>query len=181
MLNENELRFFSYSDQKHKMVKRTLQLILYSQRCIPHEVTVEHTRTYSVEYLLHQAGVRGQEQRTEPSLRSADFVDVQLICRLRTKRHSLVDQLSHGCATHRHLASGSFLSFFLFLRGGSRSGQGHVFHFTLFFSVVQFSSVQFSPMTIWVGVGGDTKDDSEEIVFQSSVQEFIVNSSGRGR
>ena len=46
--------------------------------------------------------------------------------------------------------------------------------------VAQFSSVQFSPLTDWV-VGGDMRDDSAEILFQSFLQEALENSSGTDR
>ena len=39
------------------------------------------------------------------------------------------------------------------------------------------SSVQFSPLTDRV-VGGDMRDDSAEILFQSFLQEALVSSSG---
>ena len=52
-------------------------------------------------------------------------------------------------------------------RGGTHTG-------------VQFSSVQINPLTDWV-VGGDMGDESAEILFQSFLQEALVNSSGMGR
>ena len=42
------------------------------------------------------------------------------------------------------------------------------------------SSLQFSPLIDWV-VGGDMRDDSAEILFQSFLQEALVSSSGIGQ
>ena len=46
--------------------------------------------------------------------------------------------------------------------------------------IPEFSSVQINPLTDWV-VGGDMGDESAEILFQSFLQEALVNSSGMGR
>ena len=46
--------------------------------------------------------------------------------------------------------------------------------------VETFTSVQFSPLTVWI-VGVDMRNDSAEILFQSFLQEALVSSSGMGR
>ena len=43
--------------------------------------------------------------------------------------------------------------------------------------IARISSVQFSPLTDWV-VGGDMRDDSAEILFQTFLQQALVNGFG---